>query len=128
MEEESQRHETDRISRFMFGEKGVKNTALDDELTNEHDDSTLDKEHIEPIARERDWLFGHRYTQDTKRHDNLSPQASNKTIHSLGNMLQNVDYIELMQHVDTLMTSASELKPLLKKIKPVIESFLNSNK
>lgn len=45
----------------------------------------------------------------------------NEKIESL---LQNIDIGEVMNHVETLMNSASELKPVFKKITPYMEQFL----
>ncbi|RFU68033.1 hypothetical protein D0469_13145 [Peribacillus saganii] len=39
-------------------------------------------------------------------------------------LIANVDYMELMEHVDTIMKSYSEFKPFINKINPMIGRFL----
>lgn len=100
-EESKEQVEIDPFSRLMFG----------DRRPYKQEDNSSRKEH--------DWLFGSKPSRESTR-DNSSFLNG-----SLGDYLQKVDYIEIMNHVDTLMASANELKPLIKKVKPVIESFLN---
>ncbi len=37
-----------------------------------------------------------------------------------------IDFIKIMEHVETLMGSVSELKPLYKKVMPFIDKFKQS--
>lgn len=107
-EEEEQEKEMDPLSRLMFGGRSH----------NRRNDS----EGVEDVGsddREYDWLLGRRRPITTKEEETPSEGIH----HKIGEMLQNIDYIEAMKHVDTLMTSANELKPLLGKVKPLIESF-----
>lgn len=75
------------------------------------------KSEISP-KEEYDWILGKR-KPETNHENNL--EQSNSPLEKL---LQNIDYVETMKHVDTLMSSANELKPILKKVKPLIETFL----
>ncbi|TKC18272.1 hypothetical protein [Robertmurraya kyonggiensis] len=93
----------DPISKFMFGER-----------FDEKEDDTVPVE-----QEERDWLFGKRTSRTKSSEENPINQ-----IPFIGERLQNIDYMEMMQHFDTLMTSANDLKPLFKKIKPVLLEFL----
>lgn len=43
-------------------------------------------------------------------------------------LLDQVDLGEVIQHVETLMTSAKELKPLIGKMRPLLDLFMNKNK
>lgn len=38
--------------------------------------------------------------------------------------LENVDYLQLMENIDTLMDSAKKLKPFIQQIQPIMKSFL----
>lgn len=102
MEEENKPYQ-DPISKFMFGAR-----------FDEKEEDTAPEE-----QRERDWLFGNRPSRSKSAEQNPLNQ-----IPFIGERLQNLDYMEIMQHVDTLMNSANELKPLIRKIKPVLLDFL----
>lgn len=108
MEEKNTKTEvTDRFSRFMFGER---NTPINEETT-------------ENQLENWDWILGARTSDKAKAGDKSSHHNGiNKSIEQF---LQNVDYMEVMHHVDTLMTSTKELKPLLNKIKPVLENLIS---
>lgn len=41
--------------------------------------------------------------------------------------LKNIDYEEVFNHVDTIVSSAKELKPLIKKINPMLETIMQKN-
>ncbi|RSD29389.1 hypothetical protein [Mesobacillus subterraneus] len=47
---------------------------------------------------------------------------------TIGNALGQMDYEEVFKHVDTLITSARELKPLIGKVMPFIDQFMDKNK
>lgn len=111
MEEKSKNvQETEKIdpfSRFMFG------VRREQEFDESHDNDEK-KENVH--ARDRDWLFGARELPKAKKA---------KQDPSILDHLNNVDYIELMHHVDTFMSSTKDLKPLVSKLKPYLESFLH---
>ncbi|MBT2678199.1 hypothetical protein J7E38_04250 [Bacillus sp. ISL-35] len=46
----------------------------------------------------------------------------------LSKYLDHIDLDEVMYHVDTLITSARELKPLLGKVKPFFDQIIDKNK
>ncbi|WP_079508085.1 hypothetical protein [Mesobacillus jeotgali] len=46
----------------------------------------------------------------------------------LSKYLERIDLDEVMFHVDTLITSAKELKPLLGKVRPIFDHFIEKNK
>ncbi|MDZ5470334.1 hypothetical protein SM124_01100 [Bacillus sp. 31A1R] len=107
----------DPFSSFMFGHPRKRNISND-----AHEDY------------HGDWLFGRRlphHEEPTSNRDdhpfNFSkhPHSEESNKQSLGHILQNVNYIELMGHVDQLIDSAGQLKPLFNKIKPIVEQFLN---
>ena len=44
---------------------------------------------------------------------------------SYSGILDQIDIDEVLHHVDTLIGSAKELKPLFGKVKPLLEQFIN---
>jgi hypothetical protein len=67
----------------------------------------------------RDFMFGDHRRND--RNDNES--------HSEGSsFLSQIDFDEVLHHVDTLISSAKELKPLFGKVRPYIDNFIDKNK
>ena len=46
----------------------------------------------------------------------------------LNKYLGKIDLDEVMHHVDTLITSARELKPLMGKVRPLFDQFIEKNK
>lgn len=101
--------ETDPFTQFMFGPNFRKSRHQEEERQDEVD---IEKE---PERRSKpqhdDWLFGGRERPD----DSLNGKVNH--------ILNNINYEELMNNIDTLMTSASQLKPLLKKASPFLEQF-----
>ncbi len=89
----------------------------------ERNQETEHKESAEGIS-EHEWLFGKRRPHQKEEPLNDSPKNQS----AIEKAVNNVNIPELMNHFDTLMTSAQNLKPLYKQIKPVISSFLNSKK
>lgn len=112
----------------------------------------MDKEK-EPLREEEvdfftELMFGRRMNnrenhlpaEDTNAHwkennnSNDTPNAQNQSFLDEKNLpiphwLKNMDYGEIFNHIDTILTSTKELKPLLKKITPFIETILQkSNK
>jgi hypothetical protein len=104
LEEKKNHVDVDPFSRLMFGDKRYYEEEEKEGVSN---------------RRETDWILGPKSSPHQKSE---KPSFLNG---SLGEYLQNVDYIEIMHHFDTLMNSANELKPLFKKVRPVLESFLN---
>lgn len=89
-------------------------------------ESTQETEQTESVEgmSEHEWLFGKRRSHS--KEDSLNNSPKNQT--AIEKAINNVNLPELMIHFDTLMTSAQNLKPLYKQIKPVISSFLSSKK
>lgn len=112
MEETNERDERDPFTRFMFGDSR-RRTTNDFKEENEGDkrenDSFESKRSVDPFG------FGRRPHAE---------KESKNDFGTIGTLLQNLDYNELMNQIDTIMTSANELKPLLKELKPLVESFI----
>ncbi|MFT9596333.1 hypothetical protein [Mesobacillus sp.] len=64
------------------------------------------------------------------RHRNIEEESeqSVKNDSPLNKYLGQIDLDEVMYHVDTLITSARELKPLVGKVKPLFDHFREKNK
>lgn len=111
--------EQDRFTRLMFGDRGKDTDAL-----NKEDDYHEEGKDEDNSSRDNDWLFGRK-----RDHRPLSFFGNRKQEHRqqekypLENLLQNLDYGKLMNHVDGFMNSAKELKPLVNQIKPYLKSF-----
>lgn len=112
-------NEIDPFSQFMFGKTVHR-----------------ERKEREPSSfNNNDWLFGRRPpANDDDYRDrggidlfSLHPRQQQKSEqkNSIGSILQNVNYMELMEHMDTLMNSAKQLKPLLSKVRPLIDQFTN---
>lgn len=97
--------EIDFFTKFMFGE------------TREVDESWKERR-----RKEREWLFGAEKKEQKKPQE--APSSSN-AYQKIGEKLERIDYLELMGHIDTLMASASELKPLFKKLKPLLTQVID---
>jgi hypothetical protein len=62
------------------------------------------------------------------RNNEESSEQSVKKDSPLNKYLGQIDLDEVMYHVDTLITSARELKPLVGKVKPIFDHFIEKNK
>jgi hypothetical protein len=100
----------DERTRNLFGFK----------LRRENEESPDQREQeYDPID---DFMFGRsRKTEETSEESVNSDSPLNK-------YLGHIDLDEVMYHVDTLITSARELKPLMGKVKPLFDQFIDKNK
>ena len=62
------------------------------------------------------------------RYNEESSEQRVKNDSPLNKYLGQIDLDEVMHHVDTLITSARELKPLVGKVKPLFDHFIDNNK
>jgi hypothetical protein len=62
------------------------------------------------------------------RNKEKASEQSEKNNSPLNKYLGQIDLDEVMFHVDTLITSARELKPLVGKVKPLFDHFIEKNK
>lgn len=112
--------EVDPFTLFMFGQspnRRYRENHSTEETVLEYN----------PVER-GDWFLGRRISQERSKEEQIgTPVGTNEMEQSssLNGLLQNINYLELMEHVDTLMTSAGQLKPLFTKIKPLFEQFIN---
>jgi hypothetical protein len=73
---------------------------------------------------EHEWLFGKRRSYPKQQSMKTNPKNQS----ALEKVVNNVNIPELINHFDTLMTSAQNLKPIIQQIKPIISSFLQTKK
>jgi ribosomal protein L5 len=83
-----------------------------------------DKEENRDAVTEHEWLFGKRRSYQKEQPMKTNPKNQS----ALEKVVNNVNVPELINHLDTLMTSAQTLKPIIQQIKPVISSFLQTKK
>ncbi|MEH7442798.1 hypothetical protein V7201_10880 [Bacillus sp. JJ1122] len=67
----------------------------------------------------RHFMFGNSTEEETKARDNKSTGSG---------LLNQIDLGEVLYHVDTLITSAKELKPLFGKVRPYFDHLIDKNK
>lgn len=72
----------------------------------------------EPRHSGDDWILGR------NRQEEKTAQYEKKE-NKVEQIINNLDYDELMTHVSDLMDSTEQLKPLLKQAGPVIKNFFN---
>ncbi|WLR53850.1 hypothetical protein LC048_15190 [Mesobacillus subterraneus] len=58
------------------------------------------------------------------RNNEEASEQNGKSDSPLNQYLGKIDLDEVMHHVDTLITSARELKPLMGKVKPLFDHFI----
>ncbi|MGD6855258.1 hypothetical protein ACQCVO_09320 [Bacillus infantis] len=108
--EEKQHSELDGFSRFMFGPR---QRIQDDSMANEASESKGAS--VRPMG---DWILGGPERMEANgREDAREPGQIEK-------ILDGVDLGQLMDNIDTLMTSAGQLKPLFKKVTPLFQQLL----
>ena len=109
-------HHEDSFHSFMFGDRGVEANA---DIVNDQQDSKSTEDH--PDAENRfsrdDWFFG-------KRNHNTGKENSQHEYSQIDELLNNVNVDELMNNIDNLLTSISHIKPLWKKMDPVIRKWM----
>ncbi|MEN8699048.1 hypothetical protein [Bacillus infantis] len=108
--EEKEHSELDGFSRFMFGPR---QRMQDESMANDAPEGQ--GQSMRPSG---DWILGGPERKPaTGREDAREPGQIEK-------ILDGVDLGELMDNIDTLMTSAGQLKPLFKKVTPLFQQLL----
>ena len=112
----NKRHE-DSFHLFMFGDRGVEERV---EMEDDQEHSNNAEEHPDTWNRSsrEDWLLG-------KRNHHTSKESSQHENSQIDQLLNRVNVDELMNNIDQLLTSVSHIKPLWKKIDPVIKKWMN---
>ncbi|WP_141432803.1 hypothetical protein [Bacillus sp. 03113] len=97
----------DRLSLLMFGHRDDKVNENYNEKKNLFD---LFFEGDKPEREHDNWLFRFEKTKHSENESN-----------HLQTLIKNVDIDDLFNHIDTLMSSASKLKPLIHKVSPFLK-------
>ncbi|WHY63106.1 hypothetical protein [Cytobacillus firmus] len=112
----------DPLTHFLFGDRVRNHKPAEGKI--EFDSSA------EEYQGKDEWLFGGRsrnaheaddWLLGGKRRETTERESSGKE--NENNILNNINVEELMGNIDTLMSSAHHLKPLLKKAGPLLEMF-----
>ncbi|KAB2337205.1 hypothetical protein F7731_06170 [Cytobacillus depressus] len=132
-ESEKKYIQSDRLTQFMFGRSEQPSTInLKDDGNIEISDGTkivedkteeVDYENLnERYHRNRfdDLMFGERPHHSSRGRTSDIPLADH-----LNHIINNIDFMELMDNIDTLVSSAKQLKPLYSKVTPFFTQFLN---
>jgi hypothetical protein len=78
------------------------------------DDKEQSKQHNEQFDRFSRLMFGSFPPRSHQSHDNTPVQNESSS-------QQGLDFMQLMQNIDTLVASFDQLKPLMKKITSLID-------
>jgi len=131
MEEEAKKEEndafeeTDHFRLFMFGtnysSKGKQIKTPEEDMNSRLLNNNSRKHH-----RGDAWILG--INSDHSKQEEKSADEQPKDEHSfdaIANFLDQIDLELLMKSVDSFMTSANELKPIIKKITPFIKKWID---
>ena len=102
----------DSFHLFMFGDRGAEATR---ETANDQRHSKNTKE--EPGSVREDWILG-------KRNHHSDEESSQHKYSQIDELLNRVNVDELMNNIDDLVASISQIKPLWKKFDPVIKKWM----
>ncbi len=109
-------HHGDSFHLFMFGDRGVKEKA---DIENDQQDlkSTEDHPDVENHLSREDWFLG-------KRKHNRGKENRQNEYSQIDELLNQVNMDELMNNIDDLLNSISHIKPLWKKMGPVLNKWM----
>lgn len=109
---EKQTSNGDPFSFLMFG-PSQRNTNInnDDSQEIQKEDKNINNSSIDG------WLFGNRQSSESMNKESINNQAK------INQILNNLDFVALMDNIDTLVHSAQQLKPLYSKVSPMIKQI-----
>lgn len=108
---EKQTSNGDPFSLLMFGP-----SQRTTDINNDSQDMQKEKETNNHSSID-DWLFGNRHSSNTINNESMTSQAK------INQILNNLDFVALMDNIDTLVQSAQQLKPLYSKVSPMIKQI-----
>jgi hypothetical protein len=106
-------HNEDYFNRFMFGDRGYTNNKKEEFIKNSEAHPDVQKN----ISRD-EWLFGKRNADHLDKEENRPIDRP-----QLEKLMNNVNVEELMNNIDELVTSISHIKPLWKKVEPLVNKW-----
>ena len=121
-------NKADSFTQFMFGPnyKGsnisgessgnIPSENLEENEANQN--GNLDEIKANHYRNLDDWLFG-------KRHH---PPVEQNALHAqINQIINNINFVELMENIDQLVSSAQKFKPLYSKISPMFKQIFKKN-
>jgi len=112
--------ELDRFSSFMFGankrkEGNKKNESISQEIPEQKEAPHSNRK----TNQFNDWFIGSR----RKEAQYSAPTPQNQLEQQIGNLLEKVDVVLLMETIDMLVETTKQYKPLLKEISPMFKQL-----
>ncbi|MEH7122171.1 MULTISPECIES: hypothetical protein [unclassified Bacillus (in: firmicutes)] len=118
MEREQDFKKTDRLNQLMFRsieQPSNENMGIDETFKEmEYENSNRRYSH----SRIDSLMFGERHHPSPKGSTNNSSLSNH-----LNHVVNNINFLELMDNIDTLVSSAKQLKPLYRQVTPFIDQF-----
>ncbi|MBB6443540.1 hypothetical protein [Bacillus benzoevorans] len=112
-ESDMQPVQRDHLTDFMFG--GTKNRKEHRNADHSEAASFAQRRHLAD-----DWFIGHRGQEEKKKDRNKSHNGDIPFIE----LLNQVDLEKLSGNIDTLMSTASQFKPLIKQVTPLLKKWI----
>ena len=110
----------DSFHLFMFGDRGVEAKA-DIENDQQHSKSTEEHVDAENHFSRDDWFLGKRKRNHERGKENRQHEYS-----QIDELLKHVNKDELMKNIDDLFNSISHIKPLWRKMGPVLNKWMKN--
>ncbi|KAB7667550.1 hypothetical protein [Bacillus sp. B1-b2] len=111
-----EKEEVDHLSKFMFGATP---------LRRENRDSHSKIQPNEPRRRKGDaWILGANTNRDEAVEEEIDSDDDGN-INAIMNYIDQIDIALLMKNVELFMTSANEIKPLLKDLSPLLKKWID---
>ncbi len=107
----------DPMAQFLFGGKRKENeTRIEEEQLKDTKEAPF---HDRAFSAD-EWLFGKRDKEP------LEPNKFNglEEFSQINKLLNNINMEELVENIDTLMNTTSQLKPLWKKLTPLVNKWI----
>jgi len=112
--------ELDRFSSFMFGHNKRKDGNKKNESISQEIPEPKEAPHSNRKTHQfNDWFLGSR-REDAEY---SAPTPQNQIEQQIGNLLNKVDVVLLMETIDMLVETTKQYKPLLKEISPMFKQL-----
>jgi len=108
----------DSFHLFMFGDRGVEAKA-DIENDQQHSKSTEEHADAENHFSRDDWFLG-------KRNHDRGKENRQHEYSQIDELLKHVNKDELMKNIDDLFNSISHIKPLWRRMGPVLNKWMKN--
>lgn len=125
-EENDDMERTNHFRQFMFGtNSSSKRKQIDEQEEDFNRHKQGDK--IKKRHRGDAWILGINDDPSPKEEEGHAnqPKKEDPAFDAIGNFLDQIDLDLLMKSVDSFMTSANELKPIVKKMVPFIKKWMD---